>query len=108
MGICEKHWPLGCSMHYPKRSKYEIPSDPPTIFPGCASSILRHTGTTFCSTNFAEISMESRNLLPDKLSSFNKIDHIESFEIEQFLKDIKQRFPDYFVTTSISDVIILM
>ena len=24
MGICEKHWPLTCCMHYPKRSKYQV------------------------------------------------------------------------------------
>ena len=24
MGACEKHLPLGCSMHYPKRCKYKV------------------------------------------------------------------------------------
>ena len=24
MGICEKHWPIGCKMYYPPRSKYQV------------------------------------------------------------------------------------
>nr|XP_047146173.1 uncharacterized protein LOC124819036 [Hydra vulgaris] len=91
MGVCEKHWPLGCSMHYPKRSKYQIPSDPPSLFPGCFPSMLRQTGKTFRQTKFEKISIESRNSFCDELDSFNKIDKIKIFEVKQFLTDVKQR-----------------
>nr|XP_047135492.1 uncharacterized protein LOC124812659 [Hydra vulgaris] len=104
MGVCEKHWPLGCSMHYPKRSKYQIPSDPPSLFPGCFPSMLRQTGKTFPQTNFEKISIKSRNSFCDELDSFNKIDKIKNFEVKQFLTDVKQRFPDYFVVTNALDL----
>nr|XP_047124960.1 uncharacterized protein LOC124807270 isoform X1 [Hydra vulgaris] len=94
MGVCEKHWPPGCKMHKPPRSKFEVPIDPPSIFPGCTSSMVRQTQPR--STNINKISLTSRKAILDEMDNFNQIDLIRFYDVEIMLSETKERYPQYF------------
>nr|XP_047124964.1 uncharacterized protein LOC124807270 isoform X2 [Hydra vulgaris] len=89
MGVCEKHWPPGCKMHKPPRSKFEVPIDPPSIFPGCTSSMVRQTQPR--STNINKISLTSRKAILDEMDNFNQIDLIRFYDVEIMLSETKER-----------------
>ena len=92
MGVCAKHWPPGSKMYYPPRSKYQVPCDPPSIFPGYTPSMLRQTATLSSrSTDISKLSLTTRNSMSDELLLFNKLDMIHDWHSASIFIEVQQR-----------------
>lgn len=93
IGVCVKHWPSTAS--YVKVKRYSRPSEPPSIFPGCAPSLQRQTvSTTSRSVDQRFVTSAARTQQPDEIEEFEKQDKLPSWEEFCFLLPSKSFISD--------------
>lgn len=103
MGICERHWPEDAPMIRRPKSKYHVPSCPPSIFPNVQPSCIPTSNTTTPrSTKKATSSARAMDI--DEMDQFLYMDTIVK---DKFVDLVREKFSNLKIHSSESETIML-